>query len=71
MEPDVHITDREMEILDLIIKEMTNNEIAEKLFISPRTVDAHRRNLLQKTGVRNTAGLVRFAMKQNLFPDAE
>jgi len=69
-EPDVHITDREMEILELILKELTNNEIAEKLFISPRTVDAHRRNLLQKTGVRNTAGLVRFAMKKNLFPDA-
>ncbi|MGF1670571.1 MAG: response regulator [Balneolaceae bacterium] len=71
VDPDVHITDREMEILGLILKELTNNEIAEKLFISPRTVDAHRRNLLQKTGSRNTAGLVRFAMKQNLFPDAE
>jgi len=71
VDSDVHITDREMEILDLILKELTNNEIAEKLFISPRTVDAHRRNLLQKTGSRNTAGLVRFAMEQNLFPDEE
>ncbi|TVR31973.1 MAG: DNA-binding response regulator, partial [Balneolaceae bacterium] len=46
----IHITDRELEILELIIKEFTNQEIAEKLYISSRTVDAHRRNLLQKTG---------------------
>ncbi len=70
-EPEVHITDRELEILEMIVQEMTNNEIAEELHISPRTVDAHRRNLLQKTGARNAAGLVRYAMKRNLFPDAE
>jgi DNA-binding NarL/FixJ family response regulator len=64
---DVQITDRELEILGLIIKEHTNQEIAEKLFISVRTVDAHRRNLLQKTGARNTAGLVRYALENNLF----
>lgn len=64
---DAQITERELEILDLIIKEHTNQEIAEKLFISVRTVDAHRRNLLQKTGARNTAGLVRYALENNLF----
>jgi DNA-binding NarL/FixJ family response regulator len=63
----VQITERELEVLELILKEHTNQEIAEKLFISVRTVDAHRRNLLQKTGARNTAGLVRYALENNLF----
>lgn len=61
------LTERELEVLGLICKEFTNAEIAEKLYISVRTVDAHRRNLLQKTGARNTAGLVRYAMKHNLL----
>ena len=60
------LTKREVEILSLISEEMTNNEIGEKLFISPRTVDTHRRNLLQKLGVKNTAGLVKFAVQNNL-----
>lgn len=64
---DTDLTDREIEVLELICKEYTNAEIAEKLYISVRTVDAHRRNLLQKTGARNTAGLVRYAMKHNLL----
>ncbi|WP_234567264.1 response regulator transcription factor [Rhodohalobacter sp. 614A] len=63
----VHITDRELEILELIVEEYTNQEIADKLFISSRTVDAHRRNLLQKTGSRNTAGLVKYAFQHNLI----
>lgn len=68
----VHITDRELEILELIVKEHTNQEIGEKLFISPRTVDAHRRNLLQKTGARNTAGLVKYAFQHNIIsPDRD
>lgn len=61
------LTTREKEIIKLISDELTNNEIAEKLFISPRTVDTHRRNLLQKLGVKNTAGLVKFAMNNNLL----
>ncbi|MDR8389618.1 response regulator transcription factor [Aliifodinibius sp. S!AR15-10] len=61
------LTDRELEVLALIVNEYTNPEIAEKLSISVRTVDAHRRNLLQKTGVRNTAGLVRHALNKNLL----
>ncbi|MFU8812506.1 MAG: response regulator [Balneolaceae bacterium] len=64
----IEITVREKEILLLIVKEFTNQEIAEKLYISPRTVDAHRRNLLQKTGARNTAGLVSYAFKHGLTP---
>jgi DNA-binding NarL/FixJ family response regulator len=58
------LTTREQEILDLIVKEFSNQEIAEQLSISIRTVDAHRRNLLEKTGSRNTAGLVKFALSQ-------
>jgi len=63
----VPLTSRELDILELILKEFTNQEIAVKLFISVRTVDAHRRNLLEKTGARNTAGLVKFALENHLF----
>lgn len=64
---EVNITERELEVLKLIVDEYTNQEIAEELFVSVRTVDAHRRNLLQKTGVKNTAGLVKYALKNKLF----
>ncbi|MCU0326833.1 MAG: response regulator transcription factor [Spirosomaceae bacterium] len=60
------LTHREIEVLDLICKQHTAQEIADKLFISTRTVDGHRNNLLEKTGVRNTAGLVVFAIKNGL-----
>ena len=60
------LTSREIEILELIVNEFSNQEIAEKLFISIRTVDAHRRNLLNKTGAKNTAGLVKFAILNNI-----
>lgn len=63
----VELTEREREILLLICQELTNIEIGEKLFISSRTVDGHRNNLLSKTGARNTAGLVVFAVTNNLF----
>jgi len=66
-EEDVHITEREREVLKLIVNEFTNQEIADKLFVSVRTIDAHRRNLLQKTGAKNTAGLVKYALKNKLF----
>ncbi len=54
------LTQRELEILELIATEMTNREIAALLFISPRTVETHRRNLIHKLKVKNTAGLMRF-----------
>ncbi len=60
------LTKREKEVLQLIAEEFTNHEIAEKLFLSARTVDTHRRNLLQKLGVKNTAGLVKAAIKSGL-----
>lgn len=61
------LTLREKEIMNLICKEYTNAEIAEKLFISPRTVEGHRNNLLLKTGSKNTAGLVVFAIKHGIY----
>lgn len=60
------LTSREKEILDLIIKEFTTDEIAEKIFISVKTVESHRSNLIQKLGVKNTAGLVRVAFEKGL-----
>ena len=60
------VTRREKEVLELICKQHTNSEIAQKLFISDRTVDGHRMNLLQKLGCRNTAGLVAFALQHQL-----
>lgn len=60
------LTEREKEILILIADGNTNPEIAKLLFISPRTVDTHRKNLLKKLEVKNTAGLVRFALKSGL-----
>lgn len=61
------LTKREIEILKLIANEYSNPEIAEKLHISVRTVDTHRRNLLEKLDVKNTAGLVKYAIKENLI----
>lgn len=63
----IKLTKRETEILYLICNGMTNNEIAEKLFISNRTVDNHRANLLSKTNIKNTASLVAFAFKNKLI----
>ncbi len=60
------LTAREKEILRLICREYTSPEIAAELFISERTVDGHRNNLLLKTGCRNTAGLVLFAIKNGI-----
>jgi DNA-binding NarL/FixJ family response regulator len=63
----IEISPRESEVLQLICMEFSNAEIAEKLFISVRTVDGHRNNLLAKTGCHNTAGLVLFAVKHRIF----
>ncbi len=63
----VPLTRRELEVLRLIAEEYSNPEIAEKLYISIRTVDTHRRNLLEKLGVKNTAGLVKYAIKHGLI----
>lgn len=61
------LTRREQEVLKLISDGLTNNEIAEKMFISPLTVDSHRKNLLTKLGAKNTASLVKIAMQHDLI----
>ncbi len=62
----IKLSKREMEVLELICQGMPNSQIAETLFISQRTVDGHRANLINKTGVKNTADLVMYAVRNNL-----
>jgi DNA-binding NarL/FixJ family response regulator len=61
------ITRREKEVLELIADGMTNNEIAQKLFISSTTVDTHRKNLLTKFEAKNTASLIRIAAQLKII----
>lgn len=61
------LTRREKEILCLIAEGYTNPQIAEKIFLSPFTVDSHRKNLLAKLNVKNTASLIRFAVERKLI----
>jgi len=58
---------REKEVLELIAEGYTNPQIAEKLFVSPFTVDSHRKNLIAKLSVKNTAMLIRFAVENKLI----
>lgn len=60
------LTSREQEVLLLIAEGFTNAQIAEKLFVSPYTVDSHRKNLLTKFEVNNTAGLIKLAVRNGL-----
>ncbi|MCB0375142.1 MAG: response regulator transcription factor [Sinomicrobium sp.] len=60
------ITKREKEVLNLICQELSNKEIAEELCMSLRTAESHRESLLRKTGAKNTAGLVIFALMNQL-----
>jgi len=60
------LSERELEILQLISEGLSNSEIAQKLFLSKRTVDKHRSNILMKTNCKNTANLVMYAVKNNL-----
>lgn len=65
-QPEDLLSDREKEILLLICKGLSNQEIGEQLFISKRTVDKHRANILEKTGCKNTANLVVWAIKNGV-----
>lgn len=60
------LSDREVEILTLIAQGLSSTAIGEKLFISPRTVDTHRNNIIQKLGVHGIAGLTQFALRNKL-----
>ena len=62
-----HLTDRELEITRLIEKEFTNRQIAEALFISERTVETHRKNILRKTNTSSVIGLIKYAYEHKLI----
>lgn len=62
-----NLSEREIEVITLIAKELSTNQIAEKLFLSPATVETHRHNILKKLGIKNSIGLVKFAMKNRLI----
>lgn len=66
IQAEVPLTKREKEIVTLIVQEKDNREIAEELFLSIRTVETHKRNILEKTGSKNVAGLVMYALRHNL-----
>ena len=66
IDPAVVLSDREIEVLQLICKGLSNQEIADKLFISKRTVDHHRASLLTKTDTKNAASLVIYAIKHKM-----
>lgn len=67
-EPDKpKLTEREMDVLRLVADEYSNAEIAEKLFISERTVETHRKNMLRKTNNKTIVGLIRFAIEEGLI----
>lgn len=63
----VHLTDREKEIIRLIEKEYNNKQIAEALFISERTVETHRKNIFRKTNTNSVIGLVKYAYEHKLI----
>lgn len=69
--PDARVTEilsrREMEVLQMVCKEYSSSDIAAKLFLSVSTVDTHRKNIIQKLGVNNTVGLVKYALKHGLI----
>lgn len=60
------LSEREREVLRLICQELTTAEIADKMFLSPKTIEGYRKQLLEKTGVKNVAGLAIFAVRNNL-----
>ena len=63
----ISLTSRELEVLELIAQQHTNAEIADKLFIATKTVEGHRKNLISKFNVRNTAGLLVRAIKEQII----
>lgn len=66
-ESNLEFSMREIEVLHLISEGLTNNEMSDKLFISKRTIEGHRQSLIEKTGSRNTAALIRFAVLNGII----
>ena len=67
LEDQVKLTERELEILKLIVQELNNAEIADKLFISERTVETHRKNMIRKFNTKTIVGLIKYAMDHKLI----
>lgn len=65
--PETPLTSRETEILQLVAEGLTNQEIAEMLFISPSTVDTHRKNIMSKLDIHSVAGLVKYAIQHRII----
>jgi two-component system, NarL family, response regulator DegU len=65
--PDVKLSDRELEIIGMMCKEMTSEEIAAQLFISVRSVEAHRRSMMEKTYSQNVIGIILYVLKRKLL----
>lgn len=63
----IQFTERELDVLKMICEEKTAAEIGQEIFLSPRSVEGIRQRLIEKVGVRNTAGLVMFAVKNNII----
>ena len=64
---EAHLTTRETEIIQLIEKELSNKQIAEKLFLSDRTIETHRKNIFRKTNTSSVIGLVKYAYEHKLI----
>ena len=63
----INLTNRELEIIECIVKYMSNKEIAQQLFISERTVETHRKNIYRKTLTKGEASLIQFVQSKNLL----
>jgi DNA-binding NarL/FixJ family response regulator len=66
-QPKPQFTDKEIEIIQLICQEYSNKEIATQLHIGPRTIESYRERIMEKMNVRNTAGIVVYAIRKNIY----
>lgn len=66
-DPSLRLTKREIEVLRLICQERTNQEMADTLFVSVKTIEGHRDRIRYKTNTKNVAGMVLFAIKNGIF----
>ena len=67
MQPKVEFSKQEKRVLELMCREMTNSEIAEEMELGKRTVETYRKSMMEKTGTRNSAGLIVYAMKHKII----
>lgn len=66
---EVHLTKRELQILELLAEGLTNKEIGDRIFLSKRTVETHRRNLFEKTNCKNSSALIKYAIVKGILKD--